>query len=51
MNGGLEGQTEAYLRFFEIALPLSLMAFGVAIYGKHVREFWRGLQFKGWKKG
>ena len=51
MNGDLEGQTQAYLRFFETALPLSLMAFGVAIYGKHVREFWRGIQLEGGKKG
>ena len=51
MNGDLENQTKAYSRFFEIALPLSLMASGVAIYGKHVREYWRGRQLKGWKKG
>lgn len=50
MNGDFENQRGAYLRFFETALPLSLMALILAVYGRHLRKVWRERHRKVWKK-
>ena len=50
MNGDFENQSQAYARFFEIATPLSLMAFGLAIFGRHIQTIWRAAK-EAWKKG
>ena len=50
MNGDLGNQTKAILRFFEIALPLCLMALAIAVYGRHVQKFVRANHRKVWKK-
>ncbi|KAL9044712.1 MAG: hypothetical protein Q9214_002168 [Letrouitia sp. 1 TL-2023] len=43
MNGDFSSQRKAYPTFFEVGLPMCLLALGAAVYGRHLQRFWIGL--------
>ncbi|KAL9608813.1 MAG: hypothetical protein Q9167_006370 [Letrouitia subvulpina] len=43
MNGDFASQKKAYPTFFEVGLPICLLALGAAAYGSHLQKFWISL--------